>query len=320
MGTRWLLDIGTRKTGSKARQAFFARELRRVRRARALYPLAGRKGNWHRPLHDELAAGVTTALEAVVAEAAAAGADVAILSYEELCDLPRAAVELVAQRLGGARAVVFLRRQDQFLNSLYNQVHKSHRLPLAEIEAFERGMFEPRADLDYRRLLETWLAALGEGAVQPVLYDKAASNVAQFFAAAGVDVDLEGFPGPTFNRALTPEGLSVLRHVKGMARDEDDLVALVTEARRVLEDQYVDTHRGGELYLLDPEARRRVVGLYAESNEWVRRRFFPGRESLFAPVEDAPWAPPDWSRGREAAEAIVASVRRRGASPGGRPG
>lgn len=307
---RWILDIGTRKTGSKARQDFFANRLGRVRGVRAYYPAAGRAGPSHRPLFHALVAGDPTFLAQAKKEVRSAGADAAIFSYEQLHELARPRVELLREHLEDPIAVIFLRRQDLFLNSLYNQKHKSHRVGIAEIEAFERELYVYQQDLDHRITLERWSAVLGDTRVIPALYDKDGSIVAQFFAAAGIDVDLEDFAEPTLNHALSAEALGILRHVKRLARDTDDLVRLVTEAREVLADRFVDTHRGGEQYLLSAVERRRILAHYQESNDWVRRRYFPERASLFQPIEEAAAVPVDWSAGKEEAERIAEAVRR----------
>ena len=47
-----------------------------------------------------------------------------------------------------AKILVFLRRQDQLVNSYHNQLHKSHRVTIEAVEEFEAGMFNYQQVLD----------------------------------------------------------------------------------------------------------------------------------------------------------------------------
>ena len=122
-----LLDLGTQKTGSKCRQAFFARQGHRIPGRQLCYPASGRIGAWHRPLYDALASSDWGLLRAIADEAEGQGADLVILSYEELHKLDSAAIASLARCFPQLDALVFLRRQDRFVNSMHNQLHKSHR-------------------------------------------------------------------------------------------------------------------------------------------------------------------------------------------------
>ena len=137
---QWVIHIGVAKTGSKALQTFLSSELVRLHGEMGFYPTSGRAGIWHEPLHDELLAGNTSALAAAVSEATSQSARLTFLSYEGLCDLPTPGIRDLQQKVGSAKIVLFLRRQDQIVNSFYNQLIKAHRSTIEDIERFEQQL------------------------------------------------------------------------------------------------------------------------------------------------------------------------------------
>lgn len=84
----WIIHIGYQKTGSKALQHFLANEPHRRPGTRISYPVAGRDGHWHRPMHDQLLAGNTQYLRAAIEEASAGDSQRAVLSFEGFCTMP----------------------------------------------------------------------------------------------------------------------------------------------------------------------------------------------------------------------------------------
>lgn len=288
---RLVLDIGAQKTGSKARQGFFAQQLGRLTGVRAIYPLAGRAGAWHRPLHEALQGGEPALLDAIVAEAEAGQAELVILSYEAMHQLGAREVARIAEAFDDVTAVVFLRRQDQFVNSFHNQTYKAHRFTFAAIQAFERGMTAPNPACDYKEVLERWTTVLGRDRVLPIVYDKSRSVVRAFFDRLGLAVDYTDYVEAHPNTAINGFGISVLRWVKQMARDEEELPHLVTEAHRVLKDCFIEHSSTVDRYSLSFDTRQRIMAHYRESNEWVRQHFFPDRDTLFPALEPGLFEP-----------------------------
>lgn len=306
-----IVDIGLQKTGSKARQQFFATHLDRVAHRRVLYPAAGRQGVWHRPLYDALCRGERAPLGTLAAEVAgrAEDADLAIVSYEELYKLGAEQIGWLKESLGDLVAIVFLRRQDQLVNSFHNQLHKSHRVPLEAIERFESGMLDYDRAYDHRATLERWIGVLGRSAVRPILFDKRDSSVVAFWRRADIAVDFEGY-GETYpNRAMDAFGLAVLRWVKRLTADETALPEVMNEAHRRLAAHWIAQAVDQDIYSLSLAERARVMAHYEASNEWVRQELFPDRPALFAPLEPGAPVRPDYTQGRELALEIVAAAR-----------
>ena len=309
---RCYLDLGLQKTGSKARQQFFASELARVRGARLFFPSAGREWIWHKPLYQALSAGNRAPLDELSREVAARRneADGFILSYEELHKWGPREIAWIGEAFADIRAAVFLRRQDQLVNSFHNQRHKSHRESLRTLEAYEAGMLDYDPALDHAATLQRWTAGLGREAVAPILFDKSASPVASFFGRLGLDVDLQGYAEGYPNRAIDAFGMSVMRWVKRLARNDAELPLLMDHAHAALAAHFAKPGNIEERYSLSFAQRRRIMRNYAASNEWVRAEFFPERAGLFPPLEEAGRVAVDYAQGRELAERIVAAARR----------
>ena len=313
-----VLDIGLQKTGSKARQQFFMFQLHRVMGLRVLYPSAGRESGWHCPLSKALKKGDRSVLNSVIREAEEHEnqADLMILSCEGLYMLKEAQIHWLKDSIPDLTAVVFLRRQDQLINSLHNQLHKSHRIPLQKLEDFEDQMLDYDLGYDHRATLERWSVVLGRKSVIPILFDKTVSSVLSFFRSTNIDVNLDGYKETYPNRAIDGFGLAVLRWVKRLVLDEQELPKIMNEAHRKLAPYFVEFGDEEELYSLSPEMRHRIMSDYEVSNEWVRREYFPERSSLFTPlddrvlVDDRVLAQQDYSVGRELAEVIIAEARR----------
>lgn len=316
---RCILDLGTQKTGSKCRQRFFTRQGRRIAGRRLCYPASGRGGGpWHRPLYNALSGGDAAPLHATANEARATGADLMILSYEELHKLSVTAIEQLAACFPDLDAVVFLRRQDSFVNSFHNQLHKAHRVPLAEIKRFEARLGDYDPHLDYDAMLTRWGQVLGPRRVHPVCYDKQVSPVASFFNAVDIGLDLADYIEPRPNPAIDRFGLAVLREVKQRVGDAPDLMLVMREAHRVLAAHFVATAGAAEPDTLGPALRARIMARYRAGNARICARFFPGQAELFPPLPPAapqaemptgaePLA--DGSTVRRLADAILSAVQ-----------
>jgi hypothetical protein len=235
-------------------------------------------------------------------------ADVVILSYEEMYKLDQRQIAWLKDALPNLTALLFLRRQDELANSLHNQFHKSHRVSLRELESFETGMLAYDVAYDHRATIERWSGVLGRESVVPLLFTKGVSSVVSFFHHAGVAVDLSGYEETYPNRAMDPVGLAILRWIKRLIVDDEELPAIMTHAHRALASHFVTRHDATN-YMLTVEDRQRLMSHYEASNEWVRKEFFPQRSCLFDPLEPDRVTQPDFATGRDVAEAIISEAR-----------
>lgn len=314
-----LFDLGSQKSGSKARQLLFANEIDRVLGpGRAVYADAGRQGIWHEPLFASLRKGERDLLDALQAEVDALNSDVelVIVSYECLYQLEPEQIRWLRDCFPDLTACVFLRRQDQLVSSFYNQMHKSHTVSFDDLKKFEAEMLDYNVVWDHRATLQRWTGILEPDAVVPILFDRDRSSVRAFFLAAGIEVDWTGFEERYPNRAIDGKGLGVLRHVKRMTQDRSELWAIVDAAHRRLMPHFIEPDSNAECYTLTLNERRCVLSLYEEANEWVRQNFFPDSNHLFPQLEPGVLVVPCEEGTFELADQIVEGARaRRGANP-----
>jgi len=311
-----ILDAGLPKTGSKARQRFFVQAEQDLQGKGVCFPSSGRDGSWHRPLFDAVVKGDFRLVERLRQELEDADSKIGLISYEDFYTLPPDQILELKRYLPDLEVVLFLRRQDQLVSSYYNQLHKSHRISLSAIEAFERSCLDWREEYDFRQILLRWQEVVGRDALHIVLYDKGTSSVDAFVSAVKIEVDLTSHQETFPNRAVDGHGLSVLRHVKRLAADEQELPVLVAEAHRYLQDHFVQAGDADDRYLISLDDRQKLMSQYEDSNEWTRQHWFPERRSLFPPLEAGVLVSPDFAGGRQEAEEIVKRCRRRASQNG----
>lgn len=290
---RWIVHIGAQKAGSKSLQQFFVQHPDVLRAAGLHYPSAGRdQGVWHLPVYFELAEGKDVLLRQACDEVASSGAPEGLLSYEGFSALPDAALELLHQRIGAARIVLIMRRQDDWLSSWYNQVIKAHRMTFADIQECEQHLLSYTDQCDYAFIIARWAAVFGTENIVPLVYERGVSIVPSFFSALGCTIpehalQASGSPdGHNFNPALSARGVSLLREIKRQVGDDPRLFEVVNAFHRQRRDCFVDTHRHGSQNFFTPEQRSGFLSLYDAANESIRARWFPDRDHLFAPDQD----------------------------------
>lgn len=297
----WLLHIGTTKTGSKAIQQFLASETELLTARRIVYLTTGRSGIWHEDLFNSVENGRTDLLAAARKEALSAGADCAVLSYEGLYQLERESIQRLRHTLGAAHILLLIRRQDAHANSWYNQLIKAHRVSISEIEAFEKSATSYDVTFDHSATIERWSSVFGREALHVVTYDKARSSVDALLDTLGIRRSEVRPVARNVNPALTPEMASTLRGIKALLGNSPDLPQVVERFHRRYESSFVDTYGGDVVYLLNPTACAAIMSHYAESNERVRRSWFPERHTLFGPLPRGQQGTLDAAEGMERA-------------------
>ena len=293
-----VIHAGIHRTGTTSLQRFLAKNRAALAGQGIVYP--GEENN-HQALAWALHRGQADAeaVLALVAEGRAVGARTMVLSGEDFA-IHRTLgwLRAVAERVD-TRAVFYLRRQDHWLMSWYNQHVK---WPFNR----EKSRMDPQAFLatvddfywlDYERLLGRWSAVLGEGRVAAGVLEKGQveDTTADFLARLGV-AD-EGFADDhaRTNDSLPVHMLEIARHLglyelKG-GRRMKLLNALKTGLAERAPAQPVST-------VYAPEERNQVLARFDASNRAAARRFL-GREMLFLeppPGPDAPyWRFPELS-------------------------
>jgi hypothetical protein len=191
------------------------------------------------------------------------------------------------------KVVVYLRRQDHFLNSLHNQLVKDVFAYTGTIGDFARdwGILG-----DYGLLLELWAEAFGAGALIVRIYEphRALDIVPAFFT------EILGLPAPT------GDGLAAVRSSRGNQGLPPDLLeykrilnrqfaGLSFEEKRKLRDDLMrlaaEENRGPKM-LMSAAERRALLARYEESNRRVAKLYWRGSGLLFTEELPGPEAPP----------------------------
>lgn len=277
----WTVHIGIRKTGSKALQRFLLARAA-ASPAELCYPASGRGGVWHQPMYSALRDGDASLFARAVREADPGRHARAVLSCELFHTLPPEALQHMRRHLGTSRIVVFLRRQDQALNSLLNQFAKAHRVTHDQVLRLRAEALSLLPEFDYAGILERWEQAFGPGSVVPLIYDKSSDAVAAFCAAIGLPPPKGGRPTENPNPALSRAGFEAFLAAKQAVRDPADLPRVVDELRRRHSHDLLDTRRREAPWLFDTSERATIMANYRAGNERVRARWFPERAALFA--------------------------------------
>lgn len=197
----------------------------------------------------------------------------------------RALRDLLAQWFDPIKVVVYLRRQDAHLTSLYTQMLRAGivRAP-NEFEMRERPLHE----CNYARLLERWAEVFGRENIQPRLFERSGPDqrfdaVEDFCTMCGVRVpELEGRMRES-NPSIEVAGQELLAELGKMIQDRMKSHKVGSPVWRRLT-QAVTRACEGPGWKPTRSAAEGFYDQYRKSNEVVRRKWFPDRATLF--VED----------------------------------
>jgi hypothetical protein len=253
-------------------------------------------------------------IASLLEEVARTEAKTVVLSAESLAFIRRPETLRRALAPYSARVLLYLRRQDDFLASFYNQLIKS-RLYHATFEEFLRQHVDNAIDLgdfrtslpmcDYERLLNVWADAFGHDDVLVGVYEDYDLPVGILLdVARKTQIDISGLspPAKDTNPAMQPSALSLKRRVNQFLSSEQERVTC-----EILFTSYVDGAEGAEVPREQIAAnilrRQTILARYHEGNARVADRFFNSRPFLFkapsghvSPLPD--FGEKDWEDGR----------------------
>jgi hypothetical protein len=330
-GPVFYIHIGVPKTATTTIQSFFTMHRDALLQRGVLYPTSIANSDGHSELHRVLSAvlepdsvpwldGLRKHMEnrnviaSLFEEAARTKAKTVVLSAESLAFMRRPERLRRALDPYSSRVLVYLRRQDDFLASFYNQLIKS-RLYAATFDEFLRQHADNAIDLrdfrtplpmcDYERLLNLWADAFGSknilaGAYED--YDLPGGILRD--VAAKMEIDISGLrlPDADTNPALRPSILSLKRRVNGLLSSENERVTC-----QLLFTSYVDGSGGIEVsheqMAANIRRRQTILARYQQGNARVAEKLFNCRRLLFKePSEyDSPlpdFSEKDWEDGR----------------------
>lgn len=302
-----IIHAGIHRTGSTSLQCFLADNRAALRGRGIAYP--GEERN-HQGLAWALKRGESGAGE-VLALVEGAGAERVVLSGEDFCihtDL-RWLREVAARQ--DTRAVFYLRRQDHWVMSWYNQHvkwpfdrRKSRMDPTAFLATIDDFHW-----LDYAALVDRWRAVLGrERVAVGVLETGQVEDVtSDFLGRLGLGRDGFVFDQERTNDSLPVHLLEIARNLELFDMRPGRRLRVLNALRAGLADKKTEART-----VYSPQERTAILARYADANRKVAREAF-GREALFLELPPAPDAPyfsfPDLPRETLISEWIAPVVR-----------
>lgn len=305
---RVILHVGTWKTGTKALQKFFALNRKELEQQGILYPLtpgAPYLEGGNRTYQSRLASGGAAdrreRLEALAAEIHASACDTCLISHENICNLPQSALVEFISCLSGCRfeIVLYLRRQDYYAESLYNQ-HVKAGVTFAGDFAEHFARYRDR--YDYRRMIVKLDAVFGARNILVRPYETEqfyGETIFADFVYHVFDQEIGGryaLPERDHNARLARDALEFKRIVNGLEGSKEEKFKLGQYLIKYCESVDPRIRQSFQAHgLLSPAERVRLLEEFAAGNAWIAREYL-GRSdaALFQEpwrrTED-PWSP-----------------------------
>jgi hypothetical protein len=310
-GPVFYIHIGVPKTATTTIQSFFTMHRDALLQRGVLYPKSIANSDGHSELHRVLSAvlepdsvpwldGLRKHMEnrnviaSLFEEAARTEVKTVVLSAESLAFMRRPETLRRSLAPHSARVLVYLRRQDNFLASFYNQLIKS-RLYTATFEEFLQQHAENAIDLrdfrtplpmcDYERLLNLWGAAFGsENILAGVYEDHDLPGGILHDVAAKTGIDIAGLRPPDVdtNPALQLSTVALKRRVNALLSSEEERI--LSETLFTTQNDGIGNPPSDEEISASIARRQTILANYQEGNARVAREYFGGRLKLF----DAP--------------------------------
>jgi hypothetical protein len=288
------IHIGSPKTGSTAIQYFLAQNLEALDAQGVNFVRQGRKRDAHNLILQARRAGdIGKDMQKVVREIQSRPNDTHVLTSEMYfgagvgADLAAALPDDLRAK---TRILVYLRRQDRFLEALYKQRVKTGRYH-GTAQDFAQAKL---GNGNYERTLAPYAEAFGADNIIVRPFERphfpqgnVVHDAAAIFGVTGLD-DLF-VPGSIDNLTLSVEITRLLAHV---ARATD--VNIKDVIRHLSHEPPADAARSNDCFAL--EERREIMGHFTDLNEAVRKTYCPDLASLFDESDlaaDAPETLPD---------------------------
>lgn len=197
-------------------------------------------------------------------------------SEDEYWERKRAYVRAIHSDLGryDTRVIVYLRRQDHWLESWYNQQVKNGNRLTTDMDEFAHGQ---RFLLDYETQLGVWAEVFGEDSVvvRPYEREQLPSGLLEDYLQTlglGTAADYPLRRPPRHNAQLGPQALAFLNICNGLDLDAEEAYRLRIITRRVT-GQFDRQAVFKSQKLLSPDQRRTLVARYERMNDRIARRF-----------------------------------------------
>lgn len=295
---RLWLHIGVHRTGSTALQKLLSRNRDRLLDQGFYYPEGGENQAWlvDRFQHDHEAA--MKAVAEAAGAAAASGCHDLVLSSEDFSSLQDIAPLAELEGRFDTRVIVYLRRQDLWLESWYNQ---NIKWPWSlELSTLSPAGFLDRRDrfhwIDYAATLKRWSAIFGADRLVVRPFEKSqlrGSLAADFCQICGIDLEALETPPRDVNASAPPQAVEFMRHLGLIHKHGAGRFAIIRAVTQAFRDADLDQVR----HFWSDALRLSIVNEFAESNAEVATRWL-GRDDgrLFLdPLPTSNPAKPDLS-------------------------
>lgn len=276
------IHIGTNKTGTTAFQTYARQHRRALLNAGVLYPKTGLGTVDTAPEHHyELAqaliqksAQLPKLCSDLAAEIANSSADKAIISSEFLIDAGKP--ELLGEHLAAfdCKVLVYLRRHDFWVDSMFNQAIKTERQPnwAPDIEDFIRYKRRYHAHwFSFSRLLGTWSGIFGKEnvIVRPYHSDRRMDILSEILGV--LDVDPSVLPPPAKQTARINSSLSrrQLAAIDFVQRSEFNSEIVERVIRQIVRSDDAE----GPTSLISPSVARRLIEENAADYQMIAREY-----------------------------------------------
>ena len=215
----------------------------------------------------------------------------AIFISEFLCDLRESEIRrlhaMLAPRFDSVSIVLYLRDPVDYAVSMFDTALKVGQTRLAP-EAGKVG-----GQTDYAAMLRRWVEVYGKDSISVRLFEKTElrnGDIIDDFAEL-VGFIPTGMDRPqSMNVSLDMNGQAVLRLINSLL-EQCETGSFPAGRRKRLRELFERHFSSGPRRTATPDLVRACEKNLSDSNEWVRRTFFPTRERLFTPRKLAAASP-----------------------------
>ena len=292
--TTLFLHCGVHRTGTTLIQTYLAQKRAHFAKQGLIYP-------FEEDNHQSIVNGLKTRklppsdLVARLKGVAAGGASSILLSGEDFCSISNAAWLTPLTEHFDVKIIFYLRRQDLWINSWYNQHVK---WPWSyELHTLDHVSFLSHIDkffwIDYRATLDKWAKAIGKQNLLLGVVERAQVNdiIPDMLAKMGLPTsDLPPYGDANKNNSVSPLAIEALRHGRILDLPVGRRHALVASVAKYAEALSPNM----ETMVYTPQQRRAILARFADSNEYVARAYFGRADGrLFRDpdvADDAPYA------------------------------
>lgn len=295
------LHIGLPKTATTTIQNFLAINHSVLRQEGWLYPMAGRQylarhhlGNFFRPepLYWIQQVDPDACYRDLVAEVDASGCDNIVMSTESLYFTPDPSVIPPFFRDFRVVPVVFLRRQDEWLESAYREERKIGELR-SSIEKYYQHM---RPVMDYAATLKKWQKAFPDEKIIVGVFQGSKEKLPveqEFLRCIGAEIRATLQPAPRMNEAFSRDALEFYIGFTEKRRigPKHAIFKEVLSAYSKLNPDPPELQ-----WFLPPAALKEIADAFEDGNSWVAKTFLSSDRPLFeiaVPDIARPWKPYD---------------------------